>query len=65
MLITCNVPVINKHVTFLSPITIQNPNGTTMTSSHDAELPFPDLPPAAHIAHIVPDLTGYSLVSVG
>ena len=54
----------NKRAT-LNPITVNTPNGTTMQSTHDAELPFPDLPAAARAAHLVPELTSHSLVSMG
>ena len=49
----------------INPITIRNPNGTTMTSTHTAELPIPQLPHAARMAHIVPDLKSHSLISIG
>jgi hypothetical protein len=61
-----DAPVLNKCPT-LNPITIQNPNGSIMTSADEAELDLPMLPPAAarHI-HIIPDLlASSSLISMG
>jgi hypothetical protein len=59
-----DLPVHNKQVA-LHPITIRNPNGSTMTSTHTAELPIPSLPVTARRAHIVPELRSHSLISNG
>ena len=48
-----------------NPLTIRNPIGSVMTSTHEAELPIPLLPLAARMAHIVPELRLHSLVSIG
>jgi len=61
---TSNLPVINKRES-KHPITIRNPNGTTMTSTHEAELDAPALPKTARHCYIVPALQEYSLVSIG
>jgi len=36
-----------------------------MTSTHEAELDLPMLPPNAPHVHIVPDLTSLSLIAIG
>jgi hypothetical protein len=59
-----DLPVHNK-VIASNPITIQNPNGSIMTSTHLAELPIPDLPLTARMAHILPALQSHLLVSIG
>jgi hypothetical protein len=56
---TIDVPVLNKRPT-LNPITIHNPNGSIMTSTHEAELDLPMLPPAARHIHIVEFIVGWS-----
>ena len=56
--------MLNKQVA-QHPITIRNPNGSTMRSTHLAELPIPHLPMAARRAHIVPELRSHSLLSIG
>ena len=61
---TIDAPVLNKRPT-LNPITIHNPNGSVMMSTHEAELDLPMLPPAARHIHIVPDLASSSLLSIG
>ena len=57
-------PVINKRPT-LQPITVRNANGSLMHSTHEAELDFPNLPPAARHVHILPDLKNHTLISIG
>jgi hypothetical protein len=61
---TIDAPVINKRRS-LNPIHIRNPNGTIMTSTHEADLDLPMLPPAACRIHIVPELASASLISMG
>jgi hypothetical protein len=61
---TIDAPVINKRLS-LNPISIRNPNGTIMTSTHEADLDLPMLPPAARRIHIVPELASASLISMG
>ena len=57
-------PVINKRPT-RTPIAVRNANGSIMYSTHEAELDFPDLPPAARHVHILPDLNNHTLISIG
>ncbi len=59
-----NTPTINCFPA-MAPITIANPNGTRMVSTHDAELNQPFLPLAARRAHIVPALQTKPLISIG
>jgi hypothetical protein len=64
---TINAPVINLRPS-LNPISIRNPNGTIMTSTHEADLLdiMPTmLPPAARRIHIIPELASASLISMG
>jgi hypothetical protein len=56
--------VLNKRPT-LNPISISNPNGQIMTSTHEAKLDLPTLRFEARCAHIVPALQHCSLLSVG
>ena len=56
-------PVRNAQVA-TKPLHIKLPNGTTIQSSHIAELALPQLPQQARLAHIVPSLASHSLVSV-
>jgi hypothetical protein len=60
---TTSLPVTHKRVA-TRPITITNPNGTQMVSSHTAYLDIPELPLAARLVHIVPALTTKSLLSI-
>jgi hypothetical protein len=57
-------PVINKRPTN-NPIHVQNPNGSLMTSTHEAEFDLPMLRPEARRAHIIPELHNCSLLSIG
>jgi hypothetical protein len=41
------------------------PDGSTMSSMHEADLDIPSLPPAARKAHIFPGLTAGPLISIG
>lgn len=59
-----DTPVLNKRPA-IHPITIHNPNGTIMHSTHIAELNVPTLPLAARKAHIVPALHSLPLLSIG
>ena len=56
--------VLNKRPTS-NPISISNPNGQIMTSTHEGELDLPTLRFEARRAHIVPALQHCSLLSVG
>ena len=40
-------------------------NGSIMYSTHEAELDFPALSPAARHIHILPDLQNHTLISIG
>jgi hypothetical protein len=62
--ISINFPIINKRLT-TNPISISNPNGQIMTSTHEAKLDLPTLRLAARRAHIIPALQHCSLLSVG
>ena len=53
-----------SQVPAISPLKIHCPNGSIIESSHTCELDLPQLPKAARLAHVVPGLAGYSLVSV-
>jgi hypothetical protein len=47
------------------PLTIRNPNGSIMYSTHEGEVDIPHLPAAACTVHIVPDLASHLLLSIG
>ena len=47
------------------PVHVRNPNGSVMTSTHQAELAIPGLPPQARTAHVLPDLKSGPLLSIG
>ena len=57
-------PVLNKRITD-NPITVRNPNGALMYSTHKAELNFPQLPKIARHVHILPELKSDPLISIG
>jgi hypothetical protein len=59
-----NAQCLNK-VKSRTPLTVRLPNGTTMESSHTAELDIPKLNAAASKAHIFPGMANHSLLSVG
>ena len=61
--VVADMPLQNCRTTS-SPISIENPNGTRMHSTHEGELPLNKLPPEARRAHRVPALASYSLISV-
>jgi hypothetical protein len=48
-----------------TPIQVILPNGTIITSTHTATLPFPLLPAKAIEAHIFPHLRNHALLSIG
>lgn len=56
-------PVHDKKVA-TNPLHIKLLDGTTIESSHTANIALPQLPPMARVAHIVPSLASHSLVSV-
>ena len=47
-----------------TPITVQLPNGERINSTHTCNLPIPELPASARIAHVMPGLASHSLLSV-
>jgi hypothetical protein len=47
------------------PIVVSLPNGEKIRSTHEATLPFPDLPEQSLKAHIFPGLHGHALLSIG
>jgi hypothetical protein len=59
-----NAPCLNK-VKSQTPLMVRLPNGTTMESSHTAELNSPHLNAAASIAHVSPGMANHYLLSVG
>jgi hypothetical protein len=61
---TTEFPVINS-IPATKPVNILTPNGAIITSTHVAELNLPSLPPSARTVHVVPELSGTSLLSVG
>ena len=58
-----SAPVTDKKIA-TDPLRIKLPNGSTIQSSHTANIALPMLPPKAREAHIVPGLASHSLVSV-
>jgi hypothetical protein len=62
--VSIQYPVVNKRIA-TKPIAIQNPNGSIMSSTHEAELDMAHLPLAARHCHIVPALANHSLLSIG
>ena len=57
-----DAPVTNKQIAN-DPITVIQPDGYTMTSTHDSDLDLPQLPRAARRCHILPAIK-QSLISV-
>jgi len=60
---TIITPMHNKHIA-KHPITIQNPDGTLMLSTHDAEFNIPGWPLAACLDHTVPALSNKQILSI-
>ena len=58
-----NARCINPKVA-TNPLRIRIPNGQTVTLSHTCLLDLPLLPKDVRIAHIVPGMSGFSLISV-
>ena len=65
---TSNFLTTGAHVTNIQPtqkpIVARLPNGEQVRSTHTGTLDLPDLPVAAHLAHIIPGLASHSLISV-
>jgi hypothetical protein len=59
-----NAPCLNK-VKSRTPLMVRLPNGSTMESSHNAELDIPELNAAASKAHVFPGMANHYLLSVG
>jgi hypothetical protein len=62
--ILCDTACFDKHPTS-SPLTVTLPNGEQIKSTHEATLPFPNLPKKALEAHVFPELNGHALLSIG
>jgi hypothetical protein len=62
--ILLDTPCHSKRTTG-TPISVTLPNGQSITSSHEATLPFPGLPLDALNAHVFPGLRGHALLSIG
>jgi hypothetical protein len=60
---TTLLPITNIRPT-TNPVCIRNPNGSTMHSTHEAELDLPQLPLCARRVHVVLDLQSWSLLSI-
>jgi hypothetical protein len=58
-----NAPCLNK-IKSRTPLTVRLPSGTTMDSSHTAELDIPELNADASKAHVFPGMDTHSLLSV-
>ena len=61
--VVTNLPLDNCRPA-TNPLSIENPNGARMSSTHIGELPLSKLPKDARRAHRVPELASYSLISV-
>ena len=48
-----------------APISVKNPNGNLMQSTHVGELDFPGLPKEARIVHLFPSMPDSVLISIG
>ncbi len=55
--------VQNLHPT-KNPITISQPDGSKLISTHECDIDNPELPPKARAAHIVPGMAHTSLLSI-
>ena len=56
---------MNKVREAIVPVNVELPDATIIKSTHEGELPIPQLPPEARKADIFPDLQDTCLVSVG
>jgi hypothetical protein len=59
-----NAPWLNK-VKSQTPLTVRLPNGSTMDSSHTAELNIPEMNAVTSIAHVSPGMAKHYLLSAG
>jgi hypothetical protein len=59
-----NAPCLSK-VESRTPLTVRLSSGSTMESSHTADLEIPELNAAASKAHVFPGMAHHSLLSVG
>ena len=57
-----NTPVMNKHIANI-PITVLQPNDTSMVSTHTCELPLDSISPTARRGHIIHALPSGALLS--
>ena len=51
-------------MTATNPISVRQPDGAKVQSSHTCELRIPQLPKKARLAHVIPGLASHSLMSV-
>ena len=56
-------PLLNRSPA-LNPLSVTLPNGSKVQSTEEEELDIPILPKPARLAHVIPDLTLHSLLSV-
>jgi hypothetical protein len=62
--ILCDTACFDKRPTN-RPLIVTLPNGQQIKSTHEATLPFPNLPKKALEAHVFPGLNGHALLSIG
>ena len=62
--ILCDTACFDKRPTN-RPLVVTLPNGENIQSTHEATLPFPNLPKKALEAHVFPGLNGHALLSIG
>jgi hypothetical protein len=62
--ILCDMACFDKRPTS-QPLIVTLPNGEKIKSTHEATLPFPNLPKKALEAHVFPGLNGQALLSIG
>jgi hypothetical protein len=55
---------MHRPLSLSQPLMVRLPNGTTMESSHTAELDIPELNAAASKAHVFPGMATHSLLAV-
>ncbi len=60
--LTTGAPITNIQLAS-KPIVARLPNGNQVQSTHTCTLDLPNLPAEGHLAHIIPGLAPYSLVS--
>ena len=72
--LTTSVTAINQHINKLNhqwplqpapPLTVKMPDGHYINSTGTTSIDWPDLPPTARTAHVLPQLDPHTLVSIG